>query len=278
MKNLRCLLALLLILSGLLAIPIQAASARDDVKANIDYLSRSGIPEEYLESLTAEDIAEMYERCFGKEIIFNTHPAKYCTEIGTSDGGNMRISVSEITELSREAGTNRAIIERVTVYVDYEWLSMPFFKKTDRITLGWDGDRFVPADNSFRFVDYQKDIDNELYVGTVLNNPADFQSGGLEFSFSLAPYYILGGNCEGYKGRAQIVLLPKEYPAYYDSSADESTDESVQTASAAKYVHQAAMFENQTILFDSRTALMLLLFSAAIAVPSYLLRRIRKIS
>lgn len=274
MKNLRCLLALLLILSGLLAIPIQAASAPTDVKANIDYLSRSGIPEEYLESLTAEDIAEMYERCFGKEIIFNTHPAKYCTEIGTSDGGNMRISVSEITELSREAGTNRAIIERVTVYVDYEWLSMPFFKKTDRITLGWDGDRFVPADNSFRFVDYQKDIDNELYVGTVLNNPADFQSGGLEFSFSLAPYYILGENCEGYKGRAQIVLLPKEYPAYYDSSADTS----VQTASAAKYVHQAAMFENQTILFDSRTALILLLFSAAIAVPAYLLRRIRKIS
>ena len=76
MKNLRCLLALLLILSGLLAIPIQAASAPDDVKAMIDYLSRSGIPEEYLESLTAEDIAEMYERCFGKEIIFNTHPSE----------------------------------------------------------------------------------------------------------------------------------------------------------------------------------------------------------
>lgn len=54
MKNLHCLLALLLILSGLLAIPIQAASPPADVKANIDYLSRSGIPEEYLESLTAE--------------------------------------------------------------------------------------------------------------------------------------------------------------------------------------------------------------------------------
>lgn len=243
-KLMTILLVILITLTFLISFPIISASAYqssvsiEEMKA---YLISQSVPEAYLEFLSDDEIKSEYLKYQGKEIqkldtqtVILTEGSDSPSTRGTIPSEDMRF---EITTSLQYKNTNTKQVEQVYVYITYDWLNLPMWRKDDAAIINWDSNVFTYKSDSFTSYEIFGNTDKQTYRRT-RTTPAEIVQGGFGYEIKLTPSE-LGGTIIKIAGACSFSLYPRSNPFY---EANTNSSSYYTTAINAQYRHNRNPF------------------------------------
>ncbi len=205
------------------------------------------VPESYLDGLPDERVESLYYDLrdevtgFGGTNISTLNETKDEPSIetkGSIPSDDMTFSVTKVFVYNNSSTKH---IKEIQIFVEYDWIHIPIWLKTDAVTVNWDSNVFTFKSGSF----YSYSNNTGTYLSQFyetnfeLDNPTILEQGGLGYDTELA-YLLAHGqqpkpqNCFG---RASFVLLPRVNPMY-----EKSTGNFLTTSINAQYRHNRNPF------------------------------------
>lgn len=230
-------LVLALALSMLSVVTASAASVGISFNDKIEYLLSQGISEEFLENKETQQIEELYEMFYGKNIKFLGTETTELTEMfyspdistfGNIPASDMLLKFTAMAVIQEYNDGRRSEFIGVAVFVDYEWYrGHPMINKTDKIAVNWDASLFTYEADSFSLVEYKEVPDlatgSDWWIQTSTgSHPEEVTQGGLGYSAQLASLWTNGDfDVYGQKGTAHFWLKPRY--KIYDGNTHSAT-------------------------------------------------------
>lgn len=203
------------------AVPACAASPEDENLDNsrldiISSLVNLGIPEDFLELRSDDELRELYDVAQSYVLSFSSEEAEYNNNdnipFSTIPSSSMTLTISQIAgEAPSISGQPRPNIEFVWLFIDYNWANgKPAICREDAITVNWNSSEFVFEADSFYCTDYATYAANGTNESHSYADPAFLQQGGLGYYADLGYFsYLAQMNVLTYSGSASLRLLPK---------------------------------------------------------------------
>ena len=237
------------IISGILATvcPINLMQSSNTVSINEmkEYLSNAGVPQIYIDYMPNETIEKQYNEYINNFIVYaGTETADLSigdtTQSNTLSGvikeTDMTLSLTKALEYKSYDST---VINKVKIWVEYNYLNMPVVQKSDAVICNWDASVFSYLADSFDSVALVNTVRSTSFklAEHSLHYPTELVQGGLGYTVDLSGYFLY--TTIQLQGVAYFELIPKNNPTYDVASSD--TDYST-TVINAQYRHNGNPF------------------------------------
>lgn len=199
-------MVLAFIMTLVLVVPI-SANAKETQSISDDsmreYLISLGCPEEYVETLSTDKMANMYEILKSGNYEFSGWEQEVLEiqEENPNARGNIPTSKLQLTIATFDNTHDGNIVNDVYVSLGYLWIQPPLATFTDALTFNWDGSLF--SLNGF----YAMNTGKNGGVVDSISAPAKSANGGVGWYSRMADpnFGIVGVN-----GGAELRLVPKK--------------------------------------------------------------------
>lgn len=202
-RILAMLLSFVMMLSLCIPVSVSAEESNTVTEDSMrDYLITVGCPEEYVDTLPAEKIANMFQILQSGNYVFSGWKEEVLEvqEENQDARGNIPTSKLQLTIATFDNTHDGNIVNDVYVSLGYRWLQTPFACYTDALTFNWDGSLF--SLNGF----YALNTGSNGAVVSSITAPAKSANGGIGW-YSLMADYNFG--TIGTNGGAELRLVPK---------------------------------------------------------------------
>lgn len=226
--------------------PSMANSIVADTEAEIAYLQNLGIPVKVFESVSREKIHDWYVhaksdtlRYGGTETVILSTNEDVISPQGTIPDEDMSLDIISILLLKKDSVT----IDYVDIIVEYEWITgAPRIRREDGVTVNWDADLFLMAEDSFSSEDRLHVNGQHYKTNNIQKNPALLLQGGLGYSVQFYQLIETGGKQLKYSGSATFSLQPRLKMYYREDDCEFTSSVNVQYTHNKNVVGGAIQF------------------------------------
>ena len=177
-------LSILLVFSIMVTMIIPSLAATT-ISTQAAHLQELGFSQEFLESITDEDVNYLYEKSQAYTLRYEgeTSAFLYTDDVSTSGTiprADMKLNVYPISTLNRDGYTYKEI----DIYITYDWTTgHPAMRREDGVSVNWDASLFYTSESTFKSTDRAYFIDTLIDSKTTPDASALAQ-GGLGYNIN----------------------------------------------------------------------------------------------
>lgn len=182
-----------------------------------EYLIGLELPEEYVNTLNENKLAETYNSLIGEYLVYGGTEEVYLSEFGdiktreTITRENLRFNINYYLHFPNDDGYYP--IEDIRIIINYDWEIIPTYLKTDAVLVNWDPDVFTYSAGSFYAYGYFER--NYKQIKYDYEDPAMIMQDSLGYDVQLGT--VNGAKPDRLFGYASFTLLPAKNPTYWRS-------------------------------------------------------------